>query len=246
MRNEDRTRALSREAALALAGESRHYRAYVGPPGQFDFMGATQFRLLTTLGLREHHSVLDFGCGSLRAGRILIPYLSPGCYYGLEPNRWLIEDGISRQLGAELIELKRPIFLYNSDFSADRFGVQFDFILAQSIFSHAGPDIVSLALCSFKRCLKTNGLALATFVQPAQLGDAEESNAPGWLYPDCLSYNVETVIMMINDAGLSGRPIPWFHPRQTWFAIAHSPDGLPSAADDIHLSGVVLRANIQP
>jgi SAM-dependent methyltransferase len=246
MRDEDHTRALSGEAALALAGGSRHYRAYVGPPRQFDFMGATQFRLLTTLGLREHHSVLDFGCGSLRAGRLLIPYLLPGRYYGLEPNRWLIEDGISRQLGAELIELKRPIFLYNSDFSAAHFGVQFDFILAQSIFSHAGPDIVSVALSSFKRCLKTDGLALATFIQPAQLGGAEESNAPGWLYPGCLSYNVETVIMLINNAGLSGRPIPWFHPRQTWFVIAHSPDGLPSAADDIHLSGVVLRANIQP
>lgn len=246
MSGEDHERAHGTEPALALAGGSRHYRAYVGPPGQYDFMGATQFNLLTTLGLREHHSVLDFGCGSLRAGRLLIPYLLPGRYYGLDPNRWLIEDGINRQLGAELIELKRPAFLYNSDFSAAQFGVQFDFILAQSIFSHAGPEIVSTALSSFKRCLKTNGLALATFVQPAQIGGAEESYAPGWLYPGCLSYSVETVIMLINDAGLSGRPIPWFHPRQTWFVIAHSPDGLPSAADDIHLSGGVLRADIQP
>jgi hypothetical protein len=93
---------------------------------------------------------------------------------------------------------------------------------------------------------RRTGLALATFIQPAQLGGAEESNAAGWLYPGCRSYNVETVIMLINNAGLSGRPIPWFHPRQTWFVIAHSPDGLPSAADDTHLSGVVLRAEIQP
>jgi hypothetical protein len=98
MRDEDHTRALGVEATLALAGGSRHFRAYVGPPGQFDFMGATQFRLLTTLGLREHHSLLDFGCGSLRAVRLLIPYLLPGRYYGLEPNRWLIEDGINTQL----------------------------------------------------------------------------------------------------------------------------------------------------
>jgi hypothetical protein len=82
--------------------------------------------------------------------------------------------------------------------------------LAQSIFSHVGPDIVSIALSSFKRCLKTDGLALATFIQPAQLGGAEESNTPGWLYPNCLSYNVETVIMLINNAGLSGRSIPGF------------------------------------
>jgi len=45
-----------------------HHMAYVGPPTQHDFMGATQFRLLCTLGLRAHHRLLDFGCGSLRAG----------------------------------------------------------------------------------------------------------------------------------------------------------------------------------
>src|ERR1700724_2187949 len=99
MRDEDHTGAHG-ETALAPGGGSPLFRAYVGPPRQFDFMGAPQFRLLTTLGLREHHSVLDFGCGSLRAGRLLIPYLLPGRYYGLEPNRWLVEDGISRQLGA--------------------------------------------------------------------------------------------------------------------------------------------------
>ena len=38
-----------------------HYMAYVGPPTQYDFMGATQFRLLCTLGLRAHHYLLDLG-----------------------------------------------------------------------------------------------------------------------------------------------------------------------------------------
>ena len=52
-----------------------HYMAYVGPPAQYDFMGGTQFRLLSTLGLRANHSLLDFGCGSLRAGRLFLSYL---------------------------------------------------------------------------------------------------------------------------------------------------------------------------
>ncbi|MEM7167233.1 MAG: hypothetical protein AAF581_17355 [Planctomycetota bacterium] len=64
-----------------------HYRAYVGAPGQYDFMGATQFRLLCTLGLRGHHRLLDFGCGSLRAGRLLMTYLEEGRYHGVEPNQ---------------------------------------------------------------------------------------------------------------------------------------------------------------
>jgi len=235
-------RALSREAAKGLPPGAPHYTAYVGPPEQYDFMGATQFRLLTTLGLREHHTVLDFGCGSLRAGRLLIPYLLEGRYYGLEPNRWLIDAAIDRELGRSIIDLKRPTFLERSDYSATAFGVSFDYILAQSIFSHAGRDVVSKCLAEFRSCLAKSGLILATFVQPHQLDATEEFAGSGWVYPLCVTYELETVAGMIERAGLVGRPLPWFHPRQTWFAMAHSQGDLPAASDDVHLSGVVLRA----
>ena len=47
-----------------------HYRAFVDFPGRYDVgAAAMQFSLLTALGLREDHSLLDIGCGSLRAGR---------------------------------------------------------------------------------------------------------------------------------------------------------------------------------
>jgi SAM-dependent methyltransferase len=238
----DQHRALSFEAA-ALPPGAAHYRAYVGPPAQYDFMGATQFRLLTSLGLREHHRLLDFGCGSLRAGRLLIPYLLPGRYHGVEPNRWLIEDAIARELGRDLIEVKKPKFRHEDDFSAAHFGVQFDFILAQSVFSHAGRDIVAKALASFRDCLAEGGLILATFIPPAMLGKVEESRIEGWIYPECVTYRTNTVMDLISSAGLAGRDLPWFHPRQRWFAMAHCATDLPSAADDVHLSGVVLRAS---
>ena len=83
----------------SLAPGSRHYRAYVGPPTDYDLVGAMQFNLLTNLGLREEHYLLDIGCGSLRAGKLLIPYLVPGRYFGIEPERWLIEEGIDNELG---------------------------------------------------------------------------------------------------------------------------------------------------
>ena len=167
--------------ATKLAPADEQYTAYVGPPEEYDFMGATQFRLLTTLGLRDHHSLLDFGCGSLRAGRLLIPYLLPGRYYGLEPNRWLVDAGIEKQIGRSMLELKRPTFLYHSDFSATRFGVTFDYIVAQSIFSHAGREIIAKSLSEFHACLATSGLVLATFVQPHQLDNTAEYGGMGWL-----------------------------------------------------------------
>src|SRR3990172_12495843 len=89
---------------------SRHYRAYVGPPEKYDLVAASQFNLLTWLGLRESHFLLDIGCGSLRAGRLFIPYLLPGHYFGIEPEQWLIEDGIKNELGPDILRVKRPVF----------------------------------------------------------------------------------------------------------------------------------------
>lgn len=48
------------------------YRAFVGPPAKYDVMGALQLSVLTSLGLRQEHKLLDVGCGSLRAGRFFL------------------------------------------------------------------------------------------------------------------------------------------------------------------------------
>jgi cyclopropane fatty-acyl-phospholipid synthase-like methyltransferase len=204
-------------------------------------MGATQFRLLTTLGLREHHKLLDFGCGSLRAGRLFLPYLLPGNYYGIDPTTWLIEDAIRHEIGEEQIRLKRPSFSHNADFRVDGFGVIFDFIVAQSIFSHAGPDLIDTALKSFRACLADSGLILATFIQVGSPGTPNEYNGKGWVYPECVGYRPDTIARFLEDAGLVGVSLPWYHPRQQWYAIARVRSTLPQLAKFCHLSGAVLR-----
>src|SRR5215831_9764445 len=111
------------------AAGSRHYRAYVGPPEKYDLVAAMQFNLLTALGLRDHHTLLDIGCGSLRAGRLFIPFLLPGKYFGLEPNKWLIREGIEKEVGKDLIRIKQPEFAHNAEFKLAAFGRQFDYLL---------------------------------------------------------------------------------------------------------------------
>lgn len=233
------TRDLSDDEARALGPGADHYTAFVGPPDEYDLMGATQFRLLTALGLRDSHRLLDFGCGSLRAGRLLIPYLQRGHYHGLDPNGWLIEDAIARQLGRDLIGLKWPHFHAFTDFRADRCGTDFDFILAQSIFSHAGQDLVARALDGFRRGLAASGLALATFIHPGQ-GGVTEAAAAGWVYPGCVAYSPAAIAAMIAQSGLFGRRLPWFHPRQTWYALARDPNRLPPVGFDPHLCGAIF------
>src|SRR5271169_3068223 len=85
---------------LGLSPGDAHYRAYVGPPEDYDLISAMTFNLLTSLGLRQNHALLDIGCGSLRCGRLFIPYLNAGNYTGIEPNQWLIDEGIRREVGA--------------------------------------------------------------------------------------------------------------------------------------------------
>jgi len=94
---------------LGLKPGDPHYRAYVGPPEDYDLIAAMTFSLLTTLGLRQHHSLLDVGCGSLRIGRLLIPYLNRGKYFGIEPAEWLVAEGIKQELGETVVQIKRTI-----------------------------------------------------------------------------------------------------------------------------------------
>ena len=116
MSGEATIRGLPDAAARTLGAGAAHYTAFVGPPDQYDLIGATQFTLLITLGLRDHHRLLDFGCGSLRAGRLLIAYLQRGNYHGLEPNAWLVEDAIERQVGRDQVAIKQPRFHAYDDF----------------------------------------------------------------------------------------------------------------------------------
>lgn len=216
-----------------------HYRAYVGPPGQYDFMGASQFRLLTTLGLREHHRVLDLGCGSLRLGRLLIPYLSAGNYTGLDPNRWLIDDALDRQLGRDVLEIKAPAFHFNDDFDLSGCGGPFDMVVAQSILSHTGEDLSRAILGEVAGVVGAGGLAAITFVEDAQWFQPGRE-ATGWVYPACVGYTDDEVQAMASDAGLACRAIPWFHPRQTWYLFAADAAVLPDPRHDSLLRGAVL------
>ena len=214
---------------------NRDHRSYVGPARHYDFLGASQFRLLCTLGLRSGHRVLDFGCGSLRAGRLLIPYLDRGGYFGVEPNEWLVSDGIEKEIGEDLVRLKQPRFSANENFEVGEFDQSFDFILAQSIFSHTGRNLVELALANFALALAPGGLIAATFINGVDYA------GEGWIYPKCATFEAATVREIAAAQGLVAMETPWFHPRQSWWLFGHALASLPSAGELEFLQGVVLR-----
>jgi SAM-dependent methyltransferase len=204
------------DLGLGLKPGDPQYRAYVGPPEDYDLIASMTFNLLTTLGLRQHHSLLDIGCGSLRIGRLLIPYLNRGKYFGVEPNEWLVGEGIKRELGETLVQIKRPTFIFSdSPDTVARAKVSFDFALAQSIFSHCGLDLIKGWLSAVSRSLAQGGALVATF-----LPGEEDSPRTGWIYPECVNYRPATLERAAAEANLRFQILDWKHPRQTWALFA--------------------------
>lgn len=208
---------------LGIPPGGEHHRAYVGPPADYDLIAGLSFGVLFASGLRETHQVLDVGCGSLRVGRLLIPYLRREHYCGIEPNRHLVETAIQSETGKDLINLKKPRFSDNSDFSGRVFANAFDRVLAQSIFSHTYPDLTRVGLQAIEEVLSPTGLLVGTYYPGESRGDGS-----GWLYPSCTKYGWDEFNGLLMASGLYGSEISWPHPRQQWFVA-----GRPSLADHI-------------
>jgi cyclopropane fatty-acyl-phospholipid synthase-like methyltransferase len=189
----------------------RDHRGYIGPAEDFDLIAALSFNLLTTLGLRQKDRLLDVGCGSLRLGRLFIPYLHPDGYTGVEPQRWLVDAGIEKEVGADQIALKRPRFVYADNAGSLQNSQRFEFAVAQSIFSHAARSQVGAWLRGIAAVLAPSGILAATFVE-----GASDYTGAAWVYPGCIQYRAETMRELSTDAGLRMELLDWPHPRQTW------------------------------
>ncbi len=203
-----------------------HYRAFVGPPQEYDLIAAMVFNLLTTLGLRQHHQLLDVGCGSLRNGRLLIPYLNAGCYTGVEPNEWLVQEGIAREVGHDLVAAKMPRFLFTAEPRDLPAGESFAFSVAQSVLSHCTLELIEHWLAELHSRLRPDGVLVATFraadedfSHPEGLGPKDFQGA-GWVYPKCPGYRMDTIRDLGVSCGFEVELLDWKHPRQRWVLFA--------------------------
>lgn len=200
-------------------------RSRVGPPEWWDLAAGLQFSLLFAIGLREEHRLLDIGCGALRGGRLFIPYLAAGNYYGIEPYRELVEGALDTEVGHDICTLKRPHFEYRDDFDFGAFGTTFDFMVAQSILSHTRLDLASRLFDNAARTLNEHGVLCATFfLKPRLLKDVERTSGmegSGWVESRGVNFSWRELEAIARDSGLAVQRLQFPHPRQTWFAAVH-------------------------
>lgn len=110
--------------------------------GMWEEIGKLQLDFLVNQGLRPTHKFLDIGCGTLRGGRHFIRYLDAGNYAGMDISFKAIEYGNSL-VSEEGLSDKQPRLLIsrNRDLEFKEFsGETFDYLLAQSVFTHLMPE----------------------------------------------------------------------------------------------------------
>lgn len=143
------------------------HRRKVG--GLWEEIGSFQLQLLKSYGLKSEDYLLDIGCGSLRGGVKFIDFLKDNHYYGVEKESWLLKKGIEKELPKYGLDEEIAHFLNFSDFQfSQQIDQKFDFLLAQSVFTHIEPKDIEICMKESEKVLKQKGNFLATF-WPGQL-----------------------------------------------------------------------------
>lgn len=109
-----------------------------GPSEWWNELGKHQFDFLVKMGLQPQHKMLDIGCGTLRGGRYFIDYLNQGNYFGIDISQGAI-DYAKNFVKEKGLNNKNPTLLVNENKDLkfkEVEGNKFDFIFAQSVFTH--------------------------------------------------------------------------------------------------------------
>jgi SAM-dependent methyltransferase len=193
-----------------------NYKSYVGPRKNYDITGANQFSLLVKWGLREQHTLLDLGCGSLRAGKLFIPYLLPHKYFGIDPNSWLIEKAIEFEIGKDMKMIKKPSFNCNEYFLCNIFDIgKFDYILIHSILSHATIEEINRIFKEINHVCEKETQIFLTFIS-----GENDYNGGEWKYPEGVRYTKKTMTKIFENHNFNYQFLKWKHPgNQQWVRL---------------------------
>ena len=152
--------------------DEAHYERY----------GAEVIAFLQSLGMQSTHTVVDYGCGSLRVGRPLIELLEPGRYIGLDLTAEFYEPA-KQAIEPALLDQKRPHFA-----KIDDAGLRLarearpDFVISTSVAIHVPPDELQTYLGQMAalmqpatRCVFDVNLAKTTAPQNATTWQFDEA-----------------------------------------------------------------------
>jgi SAM-dependent methyltransferase len=167
---------------------NRRHRRRIG--NKWALMGPMQLDFMVAQGLEPADRLLDVGCGPLRAGLHFVEYLAPGHYYGIDINETLINAGYEHELPARLRERLPRDHLRATDRFDCNFGVNFDFAIAQSVFTHVSLNHIRLCLFRVAQQIAPGGRFFASFFEVPRSHPLDHSlnEGRGWTERNAFFY----------------------------------------------------------
>ena len=144
--------------------------------------GKNDLKYLIKNGLKPNHNFLDYGCGFLKTGLYVIPYLKYGNYTGVDISIERIKEGekLLEKNGIKKNEFK-TIFVKDCKLK-ELSNMKFDFIYAGSVLTHMPPQDIIQLFYSLKNKFTKNGVMYFSFHQ-SQSEKFEQINIKDFLYP---------------------------------------------------------------
>lgn len=171
------------EFYLRMTKRGNDPETLIGCEGQFQTMRDWQFNLLRDVGIEPTDTLLDLGCGVLRGGIPFIEFLQSGNYYGMDLSITALLDA-HRRVHSLGLGPKSPTLIQNDDLSFDEVsGLNADYLLSQSVWSHLPPSRVRMCLSNMKFALNDGATVIVTYNeldadQPRDIGYGVD-----WGYP---------------------------------------------------------------
>ena len=184
------------------------HRRSIGNVKLWDTLGKLQFDYLVARGLEPSNYFLDVGCGPLRGGAHFIRYLEAGHYYGVDSNAPMLEETERLEVPRQGLADKQPTLVAMSDFGFERLGRQFDYALAQSVFTHLPLNEIIRCLMEMDKALVPGGEFYATIWENSRgkfnLEDIQQTaTAVTHFDRDFFHYDVGTFEWICEGTGLS-------------------------------------------
>lgn len=128
---------------------------------EWDHYARWQFRFLASqLKLPRSSHFLDVGCGAMRLGHLLVPYLDDDRYCGIDALQPYTD--FAHKLMERTGNTKTYHLHCSSKFDFDHFGRQFDVAFAQSVLGHLNHEENRLCFENLKKVMKPGAKFHAT------------------------------------------------------------------------------------
>lgn len=144
----------------ALHGDKKH--ASLGSDLKPERLASARwtFARLVKLGIHPSDVVVDYGCGTLRVGRLFIDFLDPDKYIGLDIDERILEAA-SQSLSPDIHALKRPTLEVINSLAVERAAARRPrWLLAKGVVQHVPPKGLPEFFGNISQLVRWGGTAI--------------------------------------------------------------------------------------